>query len=88
MTLFYTLAMALLAAAGGLTVVRLLRGPGALDRIVALDALITMIVAGMAVHLAANGETSVLPLLLVLSLLAFIGSVTAAHVIEAKERIR
>ncbi|GEC02673.1 cation:proton antiporter [Streptomyces spinoverrucosus] len=88
MTVLYDSVLAVVAAAGLLTLLRLVRGPGALDRIMALDVLATMIIAGTAVGMAARGDPTPLPVLVVLALLAFIGSVTAAHLVEKREGMR
>ncbi|SDD47833.1 monovalent cation/H+ antiporter complex subunit F [Streptomyces prasinopilosus] len=88
MTALYTVTLAVLSAAGLLTLLRLVRGPDALNRIVALDVLLTMIIAGTAVGMALRGDTTSLPVLVVLALLAFTGSVTAAHLIEKREGLR
>ncbi|WP_149179729.1 monovalent cation/H+ antiporter complex subunit F [Streptomyces sp. TRM49041] len=88
MTVVLHLCLAMVATAALLTLLRLLRGPAALDRIVALDVIVTMIIAGAAVHMALHGEATLLPVLLVLSLLVFIGSVTAAHLVERREGMR
>ncbi|MDT0342327.1 monovalent cation/H+ antiporter complex subunit F [Streptomyces litchfieldiae] len=84
----YTVTAVLLSAAALLTVVRLVRGPSVLDRIVALDVLVTLIVTGIAVRVAAHDVGTSVPLLLVLALLGFIGSITAAHLVEEREDMR
>lgn len=84
MNAVYTAVLAMLSAAGALTTVRLVRGPGLLDRIVALDVLVTLIVAGIAVGIAARREPATVPLLVVLALLGFVGSITAAHLVEER----
>ncbi|WP_175412484.1 monovalent cation/H+ antiporter complex subunit F [Streptomyces sp. TRM64462] len=88
MTGVLLVSLAMIAAAAVLTLLRLLRGPAALDRIVALDVLVTMVVAAVAVHMTVRGDPTPLPVLIVLALLAFIGSVTAAHLIERREGMR
>ncbi|MEU6527250.1 monovalent cation/H+ antiporter complex subunit F [Streptomyces sp. NPDC046924] len=88
MTVMYTATLAILAAAGLLTLLRLVRGPDALNRIVALDVLLTMIIAGTAVGMAVREDTTALPVLVVLALLAFTGSVTAAHLVEKRAGLR
>ncbi|WP_129838684.1 monovalent cation/H+ antiporter complex subunit F [Streptomyces sp. RFCAC02] len=88
MTAVYAVALALVSVAAVLTVVRLLRGPSTLDRIVALDVLVTLIVTGVAIDVAARGDLAAVPLLLVLALLGFIGSITAAHLVEQREDLR
>ncbi|MFD5494373.1 monovalent cation/H+ antiporter complex subunit F [Streptomyces sp. NPDC001812] len=88
MTAVYTATLAMLAAAGLLTLLRLVRGPDALNRIVALDVLLTMIIAGTAVGMPVREDTTALPVLVVLALLAFTGSVTAAHLVEKRAGLR
>ncbi|WP_030543396.1 monovalent cation/H+ antiporter complex subunit F [Streptomyces albus] len=88
MSTVFAVTTALLSAAALTTLVRLVRGPVALDRIVALDMLLTLLVAGTAVGVAARDESSFLPVLLLLAILAFIGSVTAANLIERREGMR
>ncbi|WP_320777971.1 monovalent cation/H+ antiporter complex subunit F [Streptomyces sp. CRN 30] len=88
MNIVFAVTLTLIAAAGLLTLVRLLRGPRALDRILALDVLVTLAIAATAVSMTVRDDTSAVPVLLVLALLAFIGSVTAAHLIEEREGMR
>ncbi len=88
MNVVFALTLAMLAASALLTLVRLMRGPSVLDRIVSLDVLVTLIVCAMAVHVAANDAGRSVPLLLVLALLGFSGSVTAAHLVGEREDIR
>ncbi|MFI8850009.1 monovalent cation/H+ antiporter complex subunit F [Streptomyces sp. 891-h] len=88
MTVLYVATLAGVAVAGLLTLLRLVRGPRALDRVTALDVLVTMVIAGTAVRTAMNKDTTAVPVLVVLALLAFIGSVTAAHLIEKREGMR
>ncbi|MEV1008804.1 monovalent cation/H+ antiporter complex subunit F [Streptomyces sp. NPDC049881] len=88
MNVVYAVALTLVSVAAGLTAVRLLRGPSTLDRIVALDVLVTLIVTGIAIDVAARDDLAAIPLLLVLALLGFIGSITAAHLVEQREDLR
>ncbi|GAA4687511.1 hypothetical protein GCM10023347_48940 [Streptomyces chumphonensis] len=88
MTPVFAIALALLSVAGLLTLMRLVHGPGALNRIIALDVTVTLLLAGVAVDAARRGEGSGVPLLLVLAVLGFVGSVTAAHLVEEREGVR
>ncbi|GAA2120690.1 monovalent cation/H+ antiporter complex subunit F [Streptomyces synnematoformans] len=88
MNVLYGTVLATVAAAGLLTLVRLVHGPRALDRILALDVLVTMVIAGTATGMLLRKDTTSLPVLVVLALLAFTGSVTAAHLIEKREGMR
>lgn len=88
MTVVFVIVLAMLAAAGALTVVRLLRGPDTLDRIAALDVFVVLIVAGAAVYVAYYRDGSNIPLLTAVALLGFVGSATAARLAERRERHR
>ncbi|MEE1942086.1 monovalent cation/H+ antiporter complex subunit F [Streptomyces sp. TRM 70361] len=81
-------ALAVLAAAALLTLVRLARGPGTLDRAMAVEVLVTTIVAGAGVAVAVWQYTTAVFVLLVLALLGFIGAVTAARLVEEREDMR
>lgn len=88
MTAVFVVTLVLLGAAGVLTLVRLLRGPETLDRIVALDVFVVVTVAGTAVYVAYFADGANIPLLAAVALLGFVGSVTAARLAERRERHR
>ena len=74
--------LALYALIGGgalLALVRLAMGPSLLDRVVATDTLLVIISASLAVHAALQRDPTVVPVLVVVSLLAFVGSVSIAR---------
>ena len=73
------LAHALLAGGALVALVRLARGPSLLDRVVATDTVLVIISASLAVHAALNRDPTVVPVLVVVSLLAFVGSVSIAR---------
>lgn len=72
-------ATTLLAAGALLAVVRLERGPSMLDRTVAFDVLTTTLVGAIAIEAALSRRTESVPILVVLSMVGFIGSVTIAR---------
>ncbi len=72
------------AFSGVLCLLRLVRGPSLADRIVALDALLIVIVSGIAVDAARSGEGTYLDVLVVAALLGFIGTVNVARFIERR----
>nr|WP_285108440.1 monovalent cation/H+ antiporter complex subunit F [Promicromonospora sp. MEB111] len=72
-------ATTLLAVGALLAVVRIERGPTMLDRTVAFDVLTTALVGAIAVEAAISRRTESVPILVVLSLVGFIGSVTIAR---------
>lgn len=69
----------LLALAGALTLFRIIRGPSTLDRIVATDVLLAVIVTAIAVEAAYSRDATALPVLVVLSILGLTGSVSVAR---------
>lgn len=81
MTAVYWAAYAMLGGGALLTLVRLARGPSLLDRVVATDVLLVIISAGLAVHATLARDPTVVPVLVVVSLLAFVGSVSVARYI-------
>ena len=81
MTAVFWAAYVMLGAGALLTLVRLARGPSLLDRVVATDVLLVIISAGLAVYAALQRDPTVVPVLVVVSLLAFVGSVSVARYI-------
>ena len=81
MGVVYWLAFGMLGTGALLALVRLARGPSLLDRVVATDILLVIIAAGLAVHAALQRDPTVVPVLVVVSLLAFVGSVSVARYI-------
>ncbi|GAA0397173.1 cation:proton antiporter [Micromonospora fiedleri] len=66
----------LLSVAALLALVRLYRGPSLLDRVVAADMLLATMVGAVGAEAALNRHASTLPVLVVLALLGFVGSVS------------
>ncbi len=81
MTVAYWLLFSLIGGGALLTLVRLARGPSLLDRVVATDVLLAIIAAGLAVHAGLARDPTLVPVLVVVSLLAFVGSVSVARYI-------
>ncbi|TYB43560.1 monovalent cation/H+ antiporter complex subunit F [Actinomadura chibensis] len=78
MSTVYDVTLALLGAAILLTTLRLVRGPTPFDRIMALDVLSVLLVSGIAVRATARDEPASATILVVIALLGFVGSVSAA----------
>jgi multicomponent Na+:H+ antiporter subunit F len=70
---------ALLVVGAVLAVVRAEKGPSMLDRTIALDIVVTTMLAGIALYAAVYRRADVVPILVVLSLVGFVGSVTIAR---------
>jgi multicomponent Na+:H+ antiporter subunit F len=81
MTVVAIVCFALLGVAAVLILARLAIGPSLLDRVVATDALLVTIACGIAVYCAVYRDISLEPVLLVVALLAFVGSVSVARYI-------
>ena len=73
------IAYALLGGGAFLALVRLALGPSLLDRVVATDTLLVIISAGLAVYAALERDPTLVPVLVVVALLAFVGSVSIAR---------
>ena len=74
----------MLAAAGLLTAVHVVRSRNLVDRAVGIDMLVAVILNGLAVGIALTLNDLVAALLLIIGLLAFLGSVTIARYIEER----
>lgn len=79
MTAVMIIAGAMLVVAALLTTYRLLAGPGSLDRLVAMDTLVATAICGLAVWAAYSGDTSIVPAMVALALVGFVGSVSVAR---------
>lgn len=69
----------MLALAGLLVLVRLVRGPTTLDRVVATDTLLAILLCGLATLAAVRTDVTLTAVLLVGTLLGFVGSVAVAR---------
>ncbi|GAB3067558.1 hypothetical protein GCM10027053_34200 [Intrasporangium mesophilum] len=72
-------ALALLGAAAVIVLVRLYRGPSNLDRIIAAEILLVIVIAGVALESARQHTSTYLPLLMILGLVGFVGGVAVTR---------
>ena len=84
MILVTNIAAALLLVAAVATVYRVVRGPSVADRMVALDTLLFIGVAGLGTFIVRTGDTTYVTLLVVAVLTAFVSTVVVARYIEAE----
>ena len=84
MTAVVVLCFAGLTVAALLVLVRLALGPSVPDRIVALDTLLQVVVAGIAVAAGVTRRGDFLAVLVAVSLLGFLGTVTVARFVERR----
>lgn len=79
---YVAVAVLLTAAATGF-LYRMLRGPSLADRIVGYDGFLSVVVIAILAHAASSGSAAMLPVVLVLSLLAFSGTALFGRFIES-----
>lgn len=77
--------LTLLALAMVLAFWRLVRGPSAPDRVVALDLIAGVAVGMIAVYTVVTGERALLRVAMGLALISFLGTVGVARYLEKKE---
>ena len=63
---------------------RLIVGPGLSDRVIGLDGLIIVGVAGVALRAMSTGDGSFLPVLVVVTLVGFVSTAASARFIEGR----
>lgn len=86
MTVVVVICAVLLGAAAVLTLLRLARGPTLLDRAVATDVLVAVVMGTIGVEAAMHRHATTLPILLVLAFAGFVGSVSIARFTSRKDR--
>ncbi|MGF0317680.1 monovalent cation/H+ antiporter complex subunit F [Nocardia fluminea] len=74
MTVVAVIAAVLLTAAAVITSYRVLAGPSTLDRVVGIDSLMAIAASGLAVWAAYSDDTAVIPAIVALALVGFLGS--------------
>lgn len=74
MTVVAIVAAILLTAAAVITSYRVLAGPSTLDRVVGIDSLMAIAASGLAVWAAYSDDTTVIPAIVALALVGFLGS--------------
>jgi multicomponent Na+:H+ antiporter subunit F len=74
--------LTMLAAAGVLTFVRLVRGPTLPDRVIAIDLLGVLIVCLLVALAGATAEQAFLDVAMVIALISFVGTVAYARYVE------
>jgi len=85
MTVVTSICLAMLVLSATLCIARVIRpGSSLADRIVALDSLLIVIVGGLAVYTARIDDGVFLGVLVVVSLLGFLGTITVARYIERR----
>ena len=75
-TVLIVVLAALLSVTALLALARLYRGPSLLDRVIAADMLLATMIGAVGAEAAINRHATTLPVLVVLGLLGFVGSVS------------
>ncbi|MEU4568567.1 monovalent cation/H+ antiporter complex subunit F [Micromonospora sp. NPDC023956] len=75
----------LLSATALFALVRIVRGPSLLDRLAATELLLATMIAAVGTEAAVHRQTTTLPVLVVLSLLGFLGSVALVRFAVGEE---
>ena len=86
MTVVFTITLVLLSAAVGVTLAAALRGPTTADRMLAVDLILIILASGVAAGAALTGRAVLLPVVLVVSLVAFVGTVVVGRTLEREGR--
>lgn len=68
------------------SVYRILRGPSVLDRVIASDVFVTIVICALGADMALNGHTDNLPVLLALALFAVLGSLSVARFLPRQDQ--
>ena len=84
MTVVTTICLVVLAFSALLCIGRIVRGDSVADRVLALDTLLVVIAVGVAVNAARTGNGVYLDVLLVVALVAFIGTTAVGRFIERR----
>ncbi|MGB6181627.1 MAG: monovalent cation/H+ antiporter complex subunit F [Rhodococcus sp. (in: high G+C Gram-positive bacteria)] len=79
MTVVLAISGTLLLTAAVITTYRLLAGPNSLDRLAAVDTLIALTVCGIMVWAVYTRDTTLVPAIVALSVVGFVGSVSVAR---------
>lgn len=69
-------------AAAVIAIIRIVRGPSILDRMIATDALLATIMCALGGLLAFTGRTDLLPVMLVISMFGFVGAVGVSRYVS------
>lgn len=84
MTVVTAICFVMLGIAALSCTVRLVRGVSLADRVLALDSLLIVVVIAITVETAQSGRGTYLEAMLVVALIAFIGTTTVARFIERR----
>ena len=87
-TVLHTLIIAgsvLLATSVVVALFRIVRGPSILDRMIGTDVVLASIMCGLGGYMALSDRTDLLPVLIVLAMLGFVGSVSVSRYVSKSD---
>lgn len=84
MTVVAVISLGMLVLAALLTTVHVARSANLPDRAIGIDMIVALVLNGLAVNAAVNRDDLTVPLVLLIGLLAFLGSVAIARYIERR----
>ena len=76
-----------LVAAAVLSLVRMASGPTALDRALAADVIVAVVIAALAIEASVNQHATTVPIMVVLALVGFTGSLSMARFVAGQDSI-
>jgi multicomponent Na+:H+ antiporter subunit F len=85
-TFLYYVILPVLCLSVVLVFVRFLKGPDIVDRVIALDLLITIGIGIIAVYSIITGQSTFLDIAMILALIAFLGTVAFSYYLEKREK--
>ena len=65
---------------------RFIKGPGVVDRVIALDLLITIGISIIAMYSVINNQPTFLDIAMILSLIAFLGTVAFSYYLQRRKK--
>ncbi|MCR2783024.1 MULTISPECIES: monovalent cation/H+ antiporter complex subunit F [unclassified Microbacterium] len=85
MNALLTVIYVVFAVSGLLTVWRIIKGPSILDRAVAADVLMTLVMCLLGAEMAINHHTRTLPVLLIIAAVGVFGSISIARFVARRD---
>lgn len=82
----YYIILPMLSLSVVLMFIRFLKGPDIVDRVIALDLLITIGIAIIAVYSIISNQSTFLDIAMILALIAFLGTVAFSYYLEIRKR--
>jgi len=69
-----------------LVFIRFIKGPGVVDRVIALDLLITIGISIIAMYSVINNQPTFLDIAMILALIAFLGTVAFSYYLQRRKK--